>query len=132
MPSFTFEKSERLKSRKIIERMFNREGQSFARYPLRIIWIETALETPYPAQFALSVPKKKFPKAVDRNRIRRQIRESYRLHKHLLYNALELHQKQYALMVLYTGKEAVSYTEIEAKMKQIILKLVNIAKRDKR
>ena len=126
MPSYTFTKAERLKSKKIIDRIFNREGKSFGMYPLRLIWLETPLNTTSPAQFTLSVPKRNFKKAVDRNRLRRQIREAYRLNKHKLYDFLEDKELQCAFMVLYTGKKAVSYQEIEQKIEAIISRFIKI------
>lgn len=122
MTSFTFTKEERLKSRKIIQRLF-KEGQSFGQYPLRLVWLN--LEEPVsnaPVQFTVSVPKKRFRKAVSRNRIKRQVREAYRLQKHRLYEGMRQHskQQQVAFMVIYTGKEAMAYPEIERAMQQML------------
>jgi len=119
----SFKKGERLKRRKLIGRMFNREGSSFAVYPLRIICLETELDSDFPAQFALSVPKRAFPKAAHRNRIRRQIREAYRLNKHSLYEVLQDHNKQYAIMLIYTAKKPLPYADIEKAVRKIIRKL---------
>jgi len=104
--------------------MFNREGASFAVYPLRVIWLEVELDSKYPAQFALSVPKRVFPKAAHRNHLRRRIREAYRLNKHTLYDFLETQNKQYALMILYTAKKPLPYKDINKAMKKIIRKIV--------
>ena len=123
--NFSFKKGERLKSRKLIERMFNREGESFAVYPLRIIWFDTDLDSTYPAQFALSVPKRAFPKAAHRNLLRRRIREAYRLNKHQLYELLQDKDKQIAIMLLYTAKKPLAYPEIEKAVQKIIRKLGN-------
>ena len=113
---YTFTKKERLKSKKIIGRLFNKEGSSFAIYPLRVIWLKIPLDSSFPAQFTVSVPKRKFKIAAHRNRIRRQIKEAYRLNKHILYKYLEEEDMQIAFMILYTGKEAISYQEIEQKV----------------
>lgn len=83
----------------------------------------------YPLQFAVSVPKRRFKKAVDRNRIRRRIRESYRLQKHLMYKVLEGREQQYAFMVLYTGQEELSYREIEKAMEQLMRRFLKKVKR---
>jgi len=101
-----------------------KEGQSFGQYPLRFVWlpVETNQDT-FPAQFTVSVPKKKFKKAVDRNRLRRQIRESYRLNKHLLYRNLEATDKVYALMVIYVAKDPLEYSEIEVNMNRGLRRL---------
>ncbi len=146
MPDFTFQRGERLKSRKVIEQLF-KGGQSFAHYPLRIVW--TIMDEPngeFPAQFALSVSKKKFKRAVDRNRIRRLMREAYRLNKHILYERLETSRQspvnsqqqlasaeatadktsyqQLALMVIYTGSEILSFQEIEKAMRDMLRRFV--------
>ena len=104
--------------------MFNREGASLAAYPLRLIWLEAELDSDYPAQFALSVPKRAFPKAAHRNRIRRRLREAYRLNKHTLYDFINEQEKQYALMVLYTAKQTVPFREIDKKMKVAIRQFI--------
>lgn len=120
----TFTRDERLKSRKTIEQLFE-DGKSFGQYPLRIIWKEVEqTDWVHPAQFALSVPKRKFPKAVHRNRIKRKVREVYRLNKHKLYRGLDQQRKQIALMILYTAKEELNYTELEKAMKGIIFRLL--------
>ena len=113
MPSFTFKKEERLKSRKIIGKLF-KEGHSFTSYPLRLVWtkMDTRLSD-FPAQMALTVPKRAFPKAVDRNRLRRRIREAYRLNKHFLYKKLEDQDDQFGLMFIYVAKEIFDSADIE-------------------
>ena len=121
---FTFQKEERLKSKKIIGRLFNKEGKSFAIYPLRIIWLETPLETVHPVQIGIVVPKRHFKKAVQRNKIRRRILETYRLNKHSMHEHLQAKEKQCAMMIVYTAKEEMPYKELNKKMKILIRKFI--------
>lgn len=123
--NFTFRKEERLKSRKIIGRLF-KEGHSFISYPIRFVWVK--METPLsdsPLQMSLTVPKRAFPKAVDRNRLRRRIREAYRLNKHSLYEKLEkeLPNEQRGLMLIYVAKEILDFHEIEKGVKKGLFKM---------
>ncbi|MEO0338481.1 MAG: ribonuclease P protein component, partial [Bacteroidota bacterium] len=120
MAAYTFKKAERLKSRKKIKRLFA-EGKSFAVYPLRVVWTEEKDEhQPFPVQFALTVPKKKFSKAAHRNRLRRRIREAWRLNKQQLYQKCEKSERFYSFMIIYTAAEELPYTDIEKAMKKII------------
>lgn len=120
MRKLTFKKAERLKSAKTIGKLF-KEGQSFGVYPLRLVWLR--LEEPAsdsPVQFTLSVPKKNFKSAVARNRIKRKVREAWRLGKARLYRKLEGAEGQLAFMVLYTAKEDLSFAQIEKSMRTLI------------
>ena len=121
---FTFKKAERLKSRKLIGELFS-SGQSTFIFPYRLVWLETELKAPVPVQFGVSVSSRQYPKAVDRNRIKRQIRECYRLQKHLLYKGLVAQNKQLALMVIFTARKPVSYEEMYRKMRKIIQHLID-------
>ncbi len=123
MPDSTFKKKERLKSTKILSRLFT-EGSSFNVYPLRVVWlpIVPALSK-YPAQMALSVPKKKFNKAAHRNLLRRRIREAYRLNKHTLYEAITDCQHQYGFMLVYVAKETLPFEKIETAVRQLLKRL---------
>lgn len=123
MTDFQFKKSERLKSRKRIAALFG-QGQSFAQYPLRVVFmiVETA-PGDAPVQFGMSVAKKKFPKAVHRNRMRRLVREAWRLNKHRLQGIALEPGKGLAVMVLYTAAEELPFTDIEAAMKTMIQRL---------
>jgi ribonuclease P protein component len=112
--AFTFHKNERLKSRKAIGKIFQ-EGQTFLAYPLKISWVDRDIETTpnFPIQFTQSVPKRRFSNATQRNRIRRRIRESYRLNKHIINDTLAYdNAPQVALMVIYIGKEELPYDQI--------------------
>ena len=119
--SLKFSKKEKLKSRKAIQQLFQTR-QSIHVFPLRLIW--SKMETPLskaPAQFAVSVPKRAFAKAVDRNRIKRIIREVYRLNKAAVYKALPLAEgEQFGFMFLYSGKREPTFAEIEKSLKKLI------------
>ncbi len=121
MTSLAFSKLEHLKSKVRIGQLF-KEGKSFSKYPIRVVWLEQkeVHSTAFPAQMALTVPKKNFKKAVDRNRLRRQIREAYRLNKSILYQRLTEADKSISLMFIYVGKEATSYQKIERSMIKIL------------
>ena len=132
MPSYKFSKEEKLKSQKVIQRLFE-ERQSIHYFPLRAIWSKiTPRLNSYPAQVAITVPKKRFSKAVDRNRIKRQIREAYRLSKPILYEKLTPFEAQYGIMFIYTGKKMPSFKELHKSLKSIRKTLVKEIKKQNR
>ena len=119
---FTFKKIERLCSQILIDRLFN-EGDSFICYPLRINLLKISEPLPYPAQVLTIVSKKRFKRAVDRNFIKRRIREAYRLNKHLLYEILKEKDINIIFSISYVGKEMPEYAQIEKQMKYMIEKI---------
>jgi len=124
VPSFKFSKAEKLKSRKVIQQLFEKRN-SIHIFPLRLIWGPISPRfNASPAQFAVTVPKKKFGKAVDRNRIKRVIRAAYRLHKPSFYEHIAPYEEQYALMFIYTGKKQPTLRELEKSLKRIRKKMV--------
>lgn len=118
----TFKKEERLNSKKIIEELF-KEGKSFVIEPLRIVWLEKELSTECPAQVLINVSVNKFKRAVDRNKIKRLLREAYRKNKDILYKYLTEDHKQCAFAIFYISREIISYSEIESKIIVILQRL---------
>lgn len=110
---FTFNKKEKLKSEKLITQLFA-EGKSVMTYPLRLVYLKTNFEDNVKAKAGVSVSKRNFKKAVDRNRIKRLMREAYRLQKGDIFNNSS---SQYALMILYIGKETTDFETVQQKMK---------------
>jgi len=125
----TFRKHEHLKSRRIIDELM-KKGASVTMQPLKLIWMEAPLETKVPAQVAFGVSKKNFPLAVDRNRIKRQMRECYREHKNKLYDFLNASGKQYAIMLVFTSKKQPSFNELMLKYAVTLQRLEKDIKQD--
>ena len=115
---FTYPKKEKLKSKTTIDLLFS-EGKSVSKYPLRLVYVENKEPNAELIKMRVSVSKKYFKKAVDRNYFKRVLRETYRLNKHLLIDNLE---KPYAFMFFYQTKERLSYQEIEEKTIQLFQK----------
>ncbi|MBC5994673.1 ribonuclease P protein component [Pontibacter cellulosilyticus] len=110
---YTFSKEEHLCSKRLIALLFSK-GSSFNLYPLRFIYYTPQDLTSGATQVLVSVSKRYFKRAVDRNRLKRQIREAYRLNKHLLYQNPE--QAPQLLGILYIGKEKKSFQIIQKKL----------------
>ena len=124
---YTLGKEERLKSRKLIEKLY-KEGNSVKAFPLRIIFLRTKHTSNYPAQAGFSVPKRNFKLAVDRNRIKRLMRETYRLQKHIVYDTID---QPYIFMISYLGKEEWKYDELFLKMEKLLTLFVSETKNTK-
>lgn len=107
----TYPKEEKLKSRTVIGLMFT-EGKSVAKYPLRLVYLPMENDGTGVLKMGVSVSKKHFKKAVDRNYYKRLLREAYRLNKHLLIDRLD---KPYAFMFFYQTKDRLSFEEVNAK-----------------
>jgi len=122
MSLFSFRKDEILRKKKLIDRLFT-EGSTFYIYPFKIFSLEIPLETTHPAQVLISVGKRSFKRAVDRNRVKRQIREVYRLHKQELYDKLVKDQRQCILGIIYTTNNHLTTAELEIKIKAIVKRL---------
>lgn len=118
---FTLGKDERLKSRKAIEQLF-KDGKSFAVTPFRVYYSPGALAL----QFGVGVSTRNFKKAVDRNRIKRLMREAYRLKKNSLQLSLMEKHKGLNLFFIYTGKELPDYKLVSGKVNIILEKLLKL------
>lgn len=124
MPSYKFYKSERLTNKKRINRLFE-SGIIIKAFPLKLIYIlEDQSEYFPPSQFAFTVPKRSFKKAVDRNFIKRRMKESFRLHKHTLYKSINEDKAIFA-MIIFVGREKLEYPIIETSMQKILSKLIH-------
>lgn len=122
MLRYTFNKEERLKSKKQIDYLFNK-GKVLHHYPFKVLYyFVDDQEFKYSAKIAVSVSKKLFRKAVDRNYIKRKIREAYRINKGILYSALSENDQKLCFFVIYTAKQDIEYLEIEKSMKGLLSK----------
>ena len=118
----TFDKAERLCSKNRFERLLS-SGSSFISYPLRVVICEADREEEeYPAQIAISVAKKRFKRAVKRNRIKRLIREAYRLNKFKLYERIP-RDKRWDILFIYLGDTVVEYVKIEKAIAGVFRKM---------
>lgn len=121
---FTFGKKERLTQNLLIDKLFT-EGSSFNLNPFKVYYLENNNPGEFTARILIAVPRRKFKHAVDRNRLKRLIRESYRLNKqplldHLYQASLKMH-----IGFVFTGNSAeIEFTEVEKKMILCIKKLI--------
>ncbi len=118
--AFTYPKNEKLKSKTAIDLLFS-EGKSVSKYPLRLVFIPIDLQNNEKIKMGVSVSKKYFKHAVDRNYFKRVLRETYRLNKHLLIDNME---QPYAIMFFYQTKDRLKYDEIHEKTIQIFKKFL--------
>ncbi|MES2410148.1 MAG: ribonuclease P protein component [Bacteroidota bacterium] len=125
---FSYPKTEKLKSKKIIDLLFT-EGKSVSKYPLRLVYVKHDFEEDVHLKMGVSVSKKYFKKAVDRNYFKRVLRDSYRLNKQLLIKSL--HAK-YCFMFFYQTNEKLSYQEINQKTIQLFEKAVKSIQEEKK
>lgn len=121
---YTFKKDEKLKSRKAIEQLFEK-GKSFSNFPFRVLW--KFKETPGSVlQSGFAVSSKHFKNAVDRNRIKRLMREAYRLQKNELQDQLVKQQKYLSVFFIYVGNELPEYSLIFEKTGNVLARLNKI------
>ena len=122
----TFGKNERITHRDAIGELFA-SGRSFQQYPLKVIYMPVESSAGPAVQVLIAVPKKKFKRAVDRNRIRRMIREAYRLNKKGLLDLVGRSGKNLRIGFVFIGNEIpATYAEIEDKLAAAIMKLKHI------
>ncbi len=119
--SFKFPKSERLHSKILIDRLFS-SGKSFFIYPFKVLYLEELTESISNNQVLITVSSKKFKRAIDRNLIKRRIRESYRLNKYQLED-IESSDSNLLIGYIYVGKEIHPFELIESKLKQSLQRL---------
>ena len=120
----TFSKKERIVSNRLIETLFSQgNSESLAAYPIRVIYTQIEQQQDCaPVQILISVPKKRFKHAVDRNRVKRQVREAYRHHKQLLYNKVE-EGKQLLVAFVWLSDKHMPSSEVEKKIKMLLEKI---------
>ena len=123
---YTFRKNERLCSLKLTETLFNGGGShSMVAFPIRLVYTETAPpDGNAPVSLLISVPKKRFKHAVKRNRAKRQMREAYRLNKHILAPASEkLEGKTLSMGFIWLSDELMPTERVEKSMVNLLERL---------
>ena len=122
---YTLSKNERLTSQKLIDKLFKREGELISKFPLSFIFLEYPNSENVPVQIMFSVPAKKVKKAHDRNRIKRLMRECYRLQKPNLYEVInKTPGRQYICCLMYNAAIIPDFEEIDLKTKFLLNEFV--------
>lgn len=121
---YFFRKADKLKSRKTIDELFSK-GNSFSNFPFKVIWLPKNKEAVL--QVAVGVSSRNFKKATERNRIKRLMREAYRLQKEQLQLHLQQKDQQLSVFILYVGKELPEYEVVFEKIGTIINRLIKFA-----
>jgi len=117
----TFKKQEKLKKSKLIEQLFA-QGKSLTVFPIKLVYLKIDHNSPYKIQAGVTVSKRNFKKAVDRNRIKRLLREVYRKNKFVIYESENT--KKHIFMFIYLGKTEFEYPILEGKMKLLLQKFI--------
>lgn len=114
-----FPKNERLTSKKIIEELFSKGSSAFL-YPFRLLYLprpgNEASSSPSNPQVLFSVSKRNFKKAVDRNLIKRRMRQAYRRNKQILTLSLPADKQAHVVAIIYVAKEKIPFEIIEKKL----------------
>lgn len=119
----TFKKSERLCSRILMDCLFQGDSHSASAYPIRAIFLLVEEEVHKGVSVLVSVPKKRFHNAVDRNRVKRQVREAYRKHKHSLIGHVSLHKKGLLVAFVYVSDKIEPTAYVEKRMVKLLEKI---------
>ena len=116
-------KEERLHSKKLANLLFT-EGKSFFLYPFKVFFVIENNTMEKPVRLMVTISKRSFKKAVERNRIKRLVKECYRLHKNELSEHLKNHNKTLIFGLVYVGETILSYQEVERKLILILQRLI--------
>lgn len=116
--NFKYSKKDKLKSKKLIEQLFT-EGKAVTAYPLKLIYLKTEFEDGSQLKTGVSVSKRLHKTAVSRNRIKRLLREAYRLNKPIYFNNSSV---SYAFMILYLSKDGTTFDKLNRNMKALFKK----------
>ncbi len=114
---------ERIKSRKLFDLLFE-SGNTLKSYPVRMVWTEIPYNELTPLKMGVSVPKRNMAHAVDRNRMKRLVRESFRLNKQALCEVLKQKEKSVALLFIVQSKTPLTFTETEEKIILLLQRLI--------
>jgi ribonuclease P protein component len=119
----TFHKSERLCNKVIINKLFS-NGHRFTNIPFKVYWQKKTKEECPEIRVLIIVPKRLYKKSVDRNRLKRQIKEVYRLQKHILYDYFNNKEENIDIAFVYIAAESISFKDIENKIISIFNRLI--------
>jgi ribonuclease P protein component len=122
MTEFSFRSFEKLKSRQVITGLFE-SGKHISVFPLRMVWQSDHSQSPQ-VKAGVSVSKRNFKKATDRNLLKRRLREAYRLNKKELLEYCKTNDISVNMMIIFTGKENSDYKTIETALKAGLIKLI--------
>lgn len=123
---FSYPKKEKLKKKNSIDLLFT-SGKSVSKYPLRLVYVANETEDNH-LKIGVSVSKKYFKRAVDRNYYKRLLRESYRLNKSLLHNNMN---SKYSGMLFYQTKDTLDFETINTKTQQLFEKFIQAINEEK-
>ena len=122
--NYKFRKEEKIVGENRIDSLFI-EGKSFVAFPLRVVYLKTELSLSSPISVLVSVPKKRIKSAVKRNRIKRQVREAYRLNKHYLEALTESIDHHLDIAFVFVREELMEYSIIEKGMRKGLTEIAN-------